>query len=78
YPLYLFANDCGSFGYRLMPQVIPTVTFTALFSGMLPPASLFDGLMFVAFWALSFPLLFLMSALFGLIAFWLMKSFSLA
>ncbi|MBY5828966.1 ABC transporter permease [Rhizobium leguminosarum] len=77
YPLYLFANECGSFGYRLMTQVIPTVTFTALFYGMLPPASLFDGLMFVAFWALSFTLLFLMSALFGLIAFWLMTSFSL-
>jgi ABC-2 type transport system permease protein len=60
-----------------MTQVIPTVVFTALFYGMLPPASLFDGLMFIAFWALSFTLLFLMSALFGLVAFWLMTSFSL-
>jgi ABC-2 type transport system permease protein len=33
--------------------------------------------MFIAFWALSFALLFLMSALFGLVAFWLMTSFSL-
>ncbi|SCB37915.1 ABC transporter permease [Rhizobium lusitanum] len=77
YPLYLFANECGSFGYRLMTQVIPTVAFTALFYGMLAPASLFHALMFIAFWALSFTLLFLMSALFGLIAFWLMTSFSL-
>ena len=77
YPLYLFANEAGSFVYRLLTQVIPTVAFTALFYGMLPPASLFHGLMFVAFWALSFGLLFLMSALFGLIAFWLMTSFSL-
>lgn len=77
YPLYLFANECGSFGYRLMTQVIPTVAFTALFYGMLPPASLFHALMFIAFWALSFTLLFLMSALFGLVAFWLMTSFSL-
>ncbi|NTJ61166.1 ABC transporter permease [Agrobacterium rhizogenes] len=77
YPLYLFANECGNFGYRLMTQVIPTVAFTALFYGMLPPASLFHALMFIAFWALSFTLLFLMSALFGLVAFWLMTSFSL-
>ncbi|RWX16786.1 ABC transporter permease [Rhizobium hidalgonense] len=77
YPLYIFANECGSFGYRLITQVIPTIAFTALFYGMLPPASLFHALMFIAFWALSFTLLSLMSMLFGLIAFWLMTSFSL-
>jgi ABC-2 type transport system permease protein len=77
YPLYLFANECGSFGYRLMTQVIPTIAFTASLYGMLPPASLFHGLMFIVFWILSFTLLFLMSALFGLVAFWLMTSFSL-
>ena len=77
YPLYLFANESGSFLYRLLTQVIPTVAFTALFYGMLPPDSLFHGLMFVAYWALSFSLLFLMSAFCGLIAFWLMTSFSL-
>lgn len=77
YPLYLFANECGSFLYRLATQVIPTVAFTALFYGMLPPASPFHAVMFIAFWALSFALLFLISALFGLVAFWLMTSFSL-
>ncbi|MGB3337088.1 MAG: ABC-2 family transporter protein [Devosia sp.] len=77
YPLYLFANESGSFLYRLLTQVIPTVAFTALIYGMLPPETLFHAVMFVAFWALSFSLLFLMSALFGLIAFWLMTSFSL-
>ncbi|OWV77575.1 ABC transporter permease [Rhizobium sp. R634] len=77
YPLYLFANESGSFSYRLLTQVIPTIVVTALFYGMLPPASLFDGAMFLAFWALSFMLIFLMSALCGLIAFWLMTSFSL-
>lgn len=77
YPLYLFANEAGSFLYRLVTQVIPTIAFTALFYGMLAPASPFHGVMFVAFWALSFCLLFLMSALFGLAAFWLMTTFSL-
>jgi ABC-2 type transport system permease protein len=77
YPLYLFANELGSFLYRLVSQVVPTVAVVALIYGMLPPASLFHGLMFVAFWALSFILLFLMAAFCGLIAFWLMTSFSL-
>lgn len=77
YPLYLFANEAGSFAYRLLTQVIPTIAVTALFYGMLPPAGLFHGLMFLAYWALAFGLIFLMSALFGLVAFWLMTSFSL-
>jgi len=77
YPLYLFANESGSFVYRLLTQVIPTIAFTALFYGMLPPESLFHGAMFLVFWAMSFVLLFLMSAFCGLVAFWLMTSFSL-
>jgi len=77
YPLYLFANETGSFLYRLLTQVIPTVAFTALIYGMLPPETLFHGVMFIAFWVMSFILLFLMSAFCGLIAFWLMTSFSL-
>ena len=77
YPLYLFANESGSYLYRLGSQVIPTIAFTAFFYGMMPPASLFHGLMFIAYWALAFGLLFLMAALFGLVAFWLMTSFSL-
>lgn len=77
YPLYLFANEAGSFLYRLLTQVFPTIVIVALVYGMLPPASLFHGTMFIAFWAMSFILLFLISAFAGLIAFWLMTSFSL-
>jgi ABC-2 type transport system permease protein len=77
YPLYLFANESGSFLYRLISQVIPTIAFTALFYGMLPPDSLFHGVLFLVYWINAFILLFLMSAFAGLIAFWLMTSFSL-
>lgn len=77
YPLYLFANETGSFIYRLLTQVFPTIIIVALVYGMLPPASLFHGVMFIAFWAMSFILLFLISAFAGLVAFWLMTSFSL-
>ncbi|MHA6731330.1 ABC transporter permease [Devosia sp. A369] len=78
YPLYLFANECGIFLFRFAVLVVPTTAFTAFFYGMLPPASLAHGLFFVAYWVLSFSLLFLMSAVFGIAAFWLMTSFSLA
>lgn len=77
YPLYLFANELGSFLYRVISQVVPTIAVVALIYGMLPPASLFHGVMFVLFWTLAFLMLFLMSAFCGLIAFWLMTSFSL-
>ena len=77
YPGYLFANESGGFIYRLLTQVIPTIAFTALFYGMLPPESLFHGTMFFAYWVMAFAILLLMSAFAGLIAFWLMTSFSL-
>jgi ABC-2 type transport system permease protein len=77
YPLYIFANESGSFLYRLLTQVAPTIAITALVYGMLPPHSLFHGILFMAFWAMSFILLFLISAFAGLIAFWLLTSFSL-
>jgi ABC-2 type transport system permease protein len=77
YPGYIFANECGSYAYRLLTQVVPTVGFTALVYGMLAPASVFHGAMFLAYWALALAMLFLISAVCGLIAFWLMTSFSL-
>jgi viologen exporter family transport system permease protein len=77
YPLYLFATECGNLSFRLITVVVPTVAIVAGIYGMLPPASLFHGVMFAAFWLLSFLLLFLMACAAGLIAFWLMTAFSL-
>lgn len=77
YPLYLFANECGNLAFRLPVVVMPTVAVIAAMYGMLPPASLFHGVMFVAFWGLAFLLVFLMACACGLIAFWLMTAFSL-
>lgn len=77
YPLYLFAAECGNLVFKLAVAVAPVVIIAALTYGMLPPASLFHGLMFAAFWALSFGILFLLSALCGLLAFWLLTGFSL-
>lgn len=77
YPLYLLATECGNLAYRLLTVVLPIAAVVALTYGMLPPASLFHGVMFAAYWLLGFAILFLLATLCGLLAFWLMTAFSL-
>jgi ABC-2 type transport system permease protein len=77
FPLYVLTSEMGRAAFRLVFLVVPTVVVVALVYGMLPPASLFDGVMFVAYLLLAYAICALVSALFGLIAFWLLTSFSL-
>jgi ABC-2 type transport system permease protein len=77
YPLYLLASECGNLCFRLLAVVLPIVVGIALTYGLVPPASLWHGAAFVAFWVLSFLIQFLLALLFGLLAFWLMTAFSL-
>jgi ABC-2 type transport system permease protein len=76
YPLYLLANEWGILLFRLATIVVPTTAIAAAIYGILPPASLFDGIMFVVLWLLAFALLFLMATACGLMAFWLLTAFS--
>ena len=77
FPIYVIVSELGSTAYRFIFMVVPTVAVVALVYGMLPPASLFHGVMFLAYWLLAFAIISLISALFGLVAFWLLTSFSL-
>jgi len=77
YPLYLFSVEGGKMLFALITIVLPTAVVTALVYGLSPPASIFHAAFFVLFWIQSFVLLFLMSAICGLMAFWLMTAFSL-
>lgn len=77
YPLMLFANECGNLAVRILTIVVPVVVVMGLIFGLVPPASVAHGLMFVAYWVLSFMVMFMLSSLFGFMAFWLMTSFSL-
>lgn len=77
YPLYLLAVEAGMSAYTFLLAVVPTIVIVALVYGMLPPASPFHAAMFVAFCGLSFTIHFLVAALFGVLAFWLMTIFSL-
>lgn len=77
YPGYLLANHVGNFLFELLTVTVPVAIIVALAVGLVPPASLFHGLAFLAFWALSFMMLFLLTAVLGLAAFWLMTTDSL-
>lgn len=77
YPGYLLANHFGNFAFELLIMTLPVVVIVALTFGILPPASLFHGLAFLAYWALSFAMLFVLVTLLGLAAFWLMTAQSL-
>jgi ABC-2 type transport system permease protein len=77
YPAALLATHIGHFLFELAAIVLPVVVITALFIGLVPPASLFHALMFLAYWALSWSILFCLACLCGLLAFWLLTAFSL-
>lgn len=78
YPAYLLANHLGHFIFDFLAVVVPITLVVGLTIGILPPASLFHGLAFLAFWPLSFMMLFGLATLMGLAAFWLMTAESLA
>jgi ABC-2 type transport system permease protein len=77
YPAYLFFSELGNLLWRTIAVVVPVVAAAALVYGLQWPASVFHGLMFPAFWLLSFVMLFCFACLGGLLAFWLMTAFSI-
>lgn len=77
YPVYLLASHFGHFLFELLLIVLPIGVIVGLTYGLVPPASLMHGLAFLAFWALSFAMLFTLATLAGLLAFWLMTVFAL-
>lgn len=77
YPVYLLASHFGNFLFELLLIVLPIGVIVSLTYGVVPPASLFHAMAFLAFWALPFAMLFTLATLAGLLAFWLMTVFAL-
>lgn len=77
YPAYLLVNHMGNFLFEFITMTLPVIVIVGLTFGLLPPASLSHALAFLAFWALSYALLFVLVTLLGLAAFWLMTTQSL-
>ncbi|UYO01007.1 MAG: ABC-2 family transporter protein [Devosia sp.] len=77
YPLAVMASHVGHYVFELVTIVLPVVIIVGLTVGVLPPASLFHGVMFVAYWINSWLIMFCLAAICGLLAFWLLTAFSL-
>ncbi|MBD8063968.1 ABC-2 family transporter protein [Devosia sp. PTR5] len=77
YPALLFFNQLGNNAFEQLTITLPVAVIVALTVGLLPPASPAHGLLFLAFWAVSWCMLFLIATLTGLLAFWLLTAFSL-
>lgn len=77
YPSYLLSTHFGHFAFECVAIVLPVVLIVGFTVGLLPPASPFHGLMFFAYWAVSWLILFTLACLCGLLAFWLLTAFSL-
>ncbi|WP_409341220.1 ABC transporter permease [Paenibacillus sp. MBLB4367] len=70
---YYLAEDIGSSVSSLLNKVLPLFVFSAIFFQLPVPASFTAFLLFVVSCALSFSILWLLSALTGLTAFWVME-----
>lgn len=77
YPFYLLAITIGNFLFDLLAITAPVALLVALTVGLVPPASPFHAMAFLAYWALSFATLFVLTTLLGLAAFWMMTTQSL-
>lgn len=77
YPLYLLATEVGSLIYATVAIALPVVVVIALAYGITPPASGFDAAMFVVYWLVGFLMHWVLAAIAGVLAFWMMTTFSL-
>jgi len=77
YPALLISAHIGHFAFELIALVLPVLLVVGFTVGLLPPASLFHAALFLAYWALSWSILFCLACLCGLLAFWLLTAFSL-
>jgi ABC-2 type transport system permease protein len=77
YPFYLLAGTLGNFAFDLLAITLPVALIVAFTVGLVPPADGFYFVAFLAYWVLSFALLFVLTTLLGLAAFWMMTTQSL-
>lgn len=77
YPLMLFSSECGNLGFGLVALVVPVTIVSGLLYGLMPPATLAHGLLFIVMWGLGFLILFLCATIAAILSFWLMTAFAL-
>ncbi|MBE7732406.1 ABC transporter permease [Devosia faecipullorum] len=77
YPALLLSNQLGNYAFDQLAITLPVALIIALSFGLLPPASLEHGLLFLPYWAMSWLMLFLIATSVALLAFWILTAFAL-
>lgn len=77
YPGLLLANQFGNYAFDQVAITLPVAIVVAVTAGLLPPASPVHGLLFLAYWAVSWVLLFMIATITSLLAFWILTAFAL-
>jgi len=77
YPALLLSNQLGNYVFDLLAITLPVAVIVAFIFGLQPPASLQHGLLFIAYWGVSWLMLFLIAACVSLLAFWILTAFAL-
>lgn len=78
YPMYLLSDSIGNAAYQLLFTVVPSIILAWLFFGILPPASGWNLIAFIAALLIALVISFLIGYLLSLIAFWILNSFALS
>ena len=77
YPALLLSSQLGNYAFDTLAITLPVAIIVALTFGLLPPASLEHGILFLAYWAVSWLMLFLIATCVSLLAFWILTAFAL-
>jgi ABC-2 type transport system permease protein len=77
YPGLLLFNQIGNNAFEQVTITLPVAIIVALSVGLLPPASLAHGTLFLAYWVVSWVMLFLIATIVSLLAFWVLTAFAL-
>lgn len=77
YPALLLSSQLGNYAFDTLTITLPVALVVAVLFGLMPPASLEHGLLFIAYWALSWTMLFLIATCISLLAFWILTAFAL-
>lgn len=77
YPLFLLSSGLGGSLYQLVFTVLPSLLIAWISFGLMPPASGYHFIGFVAAISMALIISFLMGYMISLIAFWVMNHFAL-
>ena len=77
YPALLFFNQLGNNAFEQLTITVPVAVIVAATVGLLPPASVAHGMLFLAYWVVSWGIMFLLATLTAMLAFWLLTAFAL-